>query len=725
MKLRNYAFLLLLTGTATNLFAGNVKLTTSPVAADTLYQGTTNNIVYIVKMEATVSPATVNNIQYRLTGSHDADDFTATTVYFNSAPGLSGASYLGQSAANFAAPKNYSINVSRTLTTGEIGYFIITVNTTSSASDNKTVQINGATNPVTFGFTTATTVTNNQNNGAGLQTIQAAEVTLSTTTVSADTLYQGSSNNFVYIAKMDVSAMSDVWVNSIQYTLSGNHDANDLTVTTVYYNTNPSIIGASYLGQSAATFAAPNAYNINIYKNVARGTTGYFIITVNVNSSATDNKTVRLNGSANPVVFGYTTSPNVTNTQTNGAGLQTIQAAEVTLSTTTVSADTLYQGSSNNFVYIAKMDVSAMSDVWVNSIQYTLSGNHDANDLTVTTVYYNTNPSIIGASYLGQSAATFAAPNAYNINIYKNVARGTTGYFIITVNVNSSATDNKTVRLNGIANPVVFGYTTSPNVTNTQTNGAGLQTIQAAEVTLSSVAVSAGNIARGSNNNIIYITKMDVSAMNSVLVNNIQYTLSGTHDADDLTITTVYYNTTPSIIGASYLGQSAATFAAPHVYSINLSKTMTRGTTGYFIISVNVNTTATLGRTVQINGLTNPVVFTYSTVPNSTNNQTNTAGIKTITATSPVSLMPNENNNQNNIGVGAISIKAVYPNPVTDILHIEVEGEARILISNELGYFIEQKIIRGTGVIDMKQYKPGTYILKNTESGYSTKVIKQ
>jgi hypothetical protein len=272
---------------------------------------------------------------------------------------------------------------------------------------------------------------------------------------------------------------------------------------------------------------------------------------------------------------------------------------------------------------------------------------------------------------------------------------------------------------------VVFGYTTSPNVTNTQTNGAGLQTIQAAEVTLSSVAVSAGNIARGSNNNIIYITKMDVSAMNSVLVNNIQYTLSGTHDADDLTVTTVYYNSTPSITGASYLGQATATFAAPHVYSININKTMSRGTTGYFIISVNVNTMATLAKTVQINGLTNPVVFAYSTVPNSTNNQTNAAGIKTITATSPVSPMANDKNNQKINGAAAFSIKAVYPNPVTDILHIQVDGEARILISNELGYFIEQKIIHGTGVIDMKQYKPGTYILQETKSGYSTKIIKQ
>ena len=58
---------------------------------------------------------------------------------------------------------------------------------------------------------------------------------------------------------MDVAAES-VTVNNIQFTLSGNHDANDLTTVYVYFNaTSPIISGASNLGSTPAAFAGPSA----------------------------------------------------------------------------------------------------------------------------------------------------------------------------------------------------------------------------------------------------------------------------------------------------------------------------------------------------------------------------------------------------------------------------------------------------------------------------------
>lgn len=656
--------------------ASDVTLSTSPVAADTIYQGTNTNVVYITRVDVVTASVTINNIQFTLSGTHNADDLGTVSVYFNpTSPSISGASFRGSTPANFAAPHAYSINIFNTLAAGTTGYFLITVNVNSGASDNKTVRVTGASTPVTFGYTTSPNVTNSQNNGAGLQSIQAADILLSTSPVAADTIFQGTNTNVVYITKVDVATAS-VAINNIEFTLSGTHDNDDLGTVSVYFNaTSPSITGASFRGSTAANFAAPHAYSINISNTLAAGTTGYFLVTVNVNSGATDNKTVRITGASTPVIFGYTTSPNVTNSQNNTGGLQSIQAADITLSTSAVAANTIFQGSNTNVVYITRVDIATASAT-INNIKFTLSGTHDNDDLGTVSVYFNpTAPSITGASFRGSTAANFAAPHDYSINISNTLAAGTTGYFLITVNVNSSATDNKTVRITGNTTPITFGYTTSPNITNSQSNGGGLQTIQASDITLSTSPTAAGNIVRGTNANVIYIAKVDVATAN-ISINNIQFTLSGTHDNDDLSTVSVYFNATaPSITGASFRGSTAANFAAPHAYSINISNTLTASTTGYFLITVNVNSGASTGKTVQINGSTNPVVFGYTTSPNVTNSQSNSAGIKTISASFAAE--------KNEIFSERMNL-SVYPNPVNSRLNYFIVSESNQKIKVQL-----------------------------------------
>jgi hypothetical protein len=245
-------------------------------------------------------------------------------------------------------------------------------------------------------------------------------------------------------------------------------------------------------------------------------------------------------------------------------------------------------------------------------------------------VYYNDSVSLTGASYLGGAAATFDAPHTYSIAINKALATGAHGYFIIVFYVSTTATDEHTVLVNGSTNPVVFGYTTAPNVTNSQSNKSKTFTIQAADITLTTATIAAGNIARGSSNNIIYAGKMKVTT-EPVTVNNIQFTLTGTHDNDDLTNAYIYFNPTAvSLTGASYLGGTSAAFAAPHTYSVAINKSMNSGDEGYFMIVITVSSTATIGHTVRIDGATDPLVFGFVTAPNITDNQNNGAGVKTI-----------------------------------------------------------------------------------------------
>jgi hypothetical protein len=317
-------------------FAQVVTLTSSPVAAADIAQGSTNNIVYIVKMDVASLPVTINSMQFTLTGTHDDNDLVVLHVYFNpTAPTLSGATQKAVNvSANFAAPHAYNaiFNLgSQGLAAGSSGYFIVLADVAAAATSGNTVKINGLTNPVSFGYSTSPTITNNQTDIAGTQTILAAGVTLTTSPVAAANITQGSNSNVLYIAKMDVAAQA-VTVNSMQFTLTGTHDDNDLLLLHVYFNpTAPTLSGATVKAvKVSANFAAPHAYNALFNTGnqaLVAGSSGYFIVLADVAAAATSGNTVKINGLTNPVSFGYSTSPTITNNQTDIAGTQTIVGA--------------------------------------------------------------------------------------------------------------------------------------------------------------------------------------------------------------------------------------------------------------------------------------------------------------------------------------------------------------------------------------------------------------
>ncbi len=689
--------------------AADLKTSSSPVPALSVNQGTSNVVTAIVKMKVSTMPVVVNKIIYTLSGNHDNDDLTYTYVYFNTTPTLTGANYLGGTAASYSAPHQYGISTYKQLNVGDSGYFIITVSVSNTASDNNTIKITGATIPVTFEFTTAPNVIGTQTN-SGVQTIQAPDIKLSSVAVAALNVNQGTTNMVTSIVKMKVSTMP-VNVSGIVYTLSGNHDNDDLTYSYVYFNTTPTLTGASYLGGTNANYAAPHTYTQSIYKSMNKGDSGYFIITTSVSNTATDNKTFKITGATTPVSFGYVTAPNVTGTQTN-SGVQTIQAADIKVSSSPVAAAAVNQGSNNVVTSITKLKISTMPVV-VNNIGFTLSGTHDDNDLNYVYVYFNTTPDLTGSSYLGGTTAGFSAPHVYSMNIYKSMNVGDSGYFIVTTNVNNSASNNKTFKVTGATTPVTFGYTTSPNSTGTQTN-SGVQTIKAAEITLSSQYVAAGNAPRGSTNNLLYTTKMVVATM-PVVVTSLLFTFTGTHDADDLTYVYVYFNSSPTLTGATYLGGTTATFAAPHTYSQSVYKSLSVGETGYFLITFNVDAVASTGKTVILNGNLNPVIFGYTTAPNTTNNQTNSAGIKTITVSAPPDFAI-----KNDLQITGKLNGKIYPNPAKDKVMIEGnflrDDNMEVLFTNAAGR-VEQSAIasvtKGKNFIhlDVSKLNDGYYFI--------------
>ncbi|MBS1509591.1 MAG: T9SS type A sorting domain-containing protein [Bacteroidetes bacterium] len=630
--------------------AAGVTLSSSAVAAANVLQGTSNIVSYILKMDVTGFNVQMSNVQFTLGGTYDNNDLTGVNVYSNTVPSFTGASFLGSGGPGFAAPHVYNISANQVMNAGSTWYILVVVSLSPTATAGNTIKVDGAANPLVVSFFTGPTITNNQTDVAGAQTIVAGSVTLSSSPVSSASIPQATSQVIAYITKMDVSSFA-VTANSIQYTLGGTYDNNDLTGTAVYFNASaPSLSGAVLLNSSGAGFAAPHTFNLSISQLIGAGASGYFIITADISATGTAGNTIKVNGATSPVLFTFTTGPTVTNNQTDIAGTQTITAASVTLSSIAVPASNTAQGANNVFTYIVKTDVSGLP-VTVNSIQFVLGGTIDNNDLTQVAVYFNAaSPVLTGATLLSTSGAGFAAPHTYNLGISNTMAAGTSGYFIITVNVSASGTTNNNFKINGATNPVVFSYTTGPSVTNNQTDIAGSQTILSAGVTLSSPAISGGNITQGTTNNIIYALKTDVTSL-PVTINSIQFVLNGTYDNNDLSQVSIWYNATaPILTGATSLTSTGAGFAGPHTYTLGLLQSISAGATGYLIIATDLSPSATAGNTVFIDGAANPVVLSFTTAPPVTNNQTNSAGTQTITSVLPLRLLSftgNVNQQQN------------------------------------------------------------------------------
>jgi hypothetical protein len=106
---------------------------------------------------------------------------------------------------------------------------------------------------------------------------------------------------------------------------------------------------------------------------------------------------------------------------------------------------------------------------------------------------------------------------------------------------------------------------------------------------------------------------------------------------------------------------------------------MSLNESGYYIISVNVKSTANTGHTVKINGATDPVILSYATAPNVVNNQTNNAGVKTISST----LLTNKNVAEESMST-TYSVSQVFPNPAKTLFSFTIAGKKNETIKAQL-----------------------------------------
>lgn len=240
----------------------------------------------------------------------------------------------------------------------------------------------------------------------------------------------------------------------------------------------------------------------------------------------------------------------------------------------------------------------------LNSVALTTAGTYQAADLTNFKLYYSSTTTMPGSALATVTSIPATGATLTFSSLAQAISSGASGYFWVTADIAPGATSARTVGLtSSVTGTFALGTPTGSVTTPT------LQTITAAaqaSVAYSNTAIGSSNLVRG-NQAIIQQFKLDVTSVNAT-INSLSILTSGTYRAADINFSSgtsgiaLWYNASSySLAGATRLGSfqsSTSTGSGDIITFSGLSQAITAGSSGYFLITADIASGATLGRTI-------------------------------------------------------------------------------------------------------------------------------
>ncbi len=615
-----------------------VTYTTENVAAGNVLQGTyPGTILYILKIQASTDAANVSWINFTPTGSFTSTDISQYSLYWNTTNSFTGATLTQSVGSGTGSGVSKTINAGSTnIPAGQSRYFFIVAAISSTAVDGHTIKVNGSANPATADIYPAPIIVNSQTDIAGIQTITAPKPTVSTESLAASNVLQGTNNTQIYIVKI-IATSGPLVFSSLKIKTLGTYTPSDVGYFQIYKGLTNSFASATYLGYHGLSITGSGQIiTLGGYtETIPMGEARYYFITANISSTATDGHTIKVDGSANPTeVVGYTTTPIIINNQTDIAGVQTITAPKPTVSTETSPASNVLQGSNNNPIYIVKIEATS-EPLTFSSLKIKTLGTYTASDVSYFQIYKGSTNSFASATYLGYHGYSITG-NGQIITLggySETIPMGEARYYFITANISATGIDGHTIKVDGSANPLEIAGNTTPVIVNNQTDIAGAKTIVAPRVTYTTETVPALSVLQGEQKVLVYTLKI-ASTTHQVNPSAITFNITGNYTNNDVQYFQVWTNTTNTLTGATNTGTntSNSTGSGESFYQ-GAATTIPVGESRYIFLTASLKPTAIEGHTIKVNGSSNPVNVVFnSTNPIVTNNQTDVTGIQTIVA---------------------------------------------------------------------------------------------
>lgn len=615
-----------------------VTYSTEVLSAGNVSRGADNNLVYILKVVTSpTGPISINNLSINTSGTYTSSDISQFKLWSNTTASMNGASEVGADESITGNGETLSFTGSRTLAANSTTYFLITANTKNEATYNRTFGINGGNNNLTINYSDPTpTVTNNQSNVAGLQTIAAPTITYSTEPLAAANVAKGAAKQFFYIVKIVNDGTSNVLFSSLSVKTTGTYSSSDISQFRLWVSTTPNFTAASpKIGSTVPTTGAGETISFSGLNSIPANSTVYYGITADVGENATIGSTFGIDGINNNFSLAYSeSSPVIANNQSDVAGLKTIGVPNITYTTETLPSGDVLPGANNDVAYILKVVTSSTGSASFSKLDLQTSGTYSSSDVSQFKLLRNSTASLTGASEVGVDESVTGHGETLSFSGSQTLEANSTTYFLVTANISAGATVGRTIGIDGTNNNLSVTYVTpQPSITNNQSDLAGLRTIISPFLIYSTEPLSAGNVANGATNRTVYVLKVEMGNFETAQLNNLSLKTTGTYTSSDISQFKLWRNSTPSLTGATAVGTDESVTGNGETLSFAGSETLAAKSTTYFLITANVETNSTNGRTFGVNGADNSLIIGYLTPPPTiTDNQSNVAGLQTITA---------------------------------------------------------------------------------------------
>jgi hypothetical protein len=296
-------------------------------------------------------------------------------------------------------------------------------------------------------------------------------------------------------------------------------------------------------------------------------------------------------GGTTPLVIASADAPmNCSSVTLDHTGISQVSSSEISVG----SNDNLL----SNFHLSNTKNTTSLTGISFNTI-----GTFVAGDISAFKLYTATTPSFASATLLSTVSATaLSATDAVNFAFTQSIAIGDR-YFWITADL-TSAGSGRTVRVPALLN-AAFTFAANADIALNTIDFGGLMTIgtPVPTVAISDATMTVGNLATGTNNNVIQAARIDVG-VTSATFTDLTFNTTGSYVNGDLNNFKLYYQGTSSFnpATATLLGTIAtALTTGGHTFS-GFSQSIPVGS-AYVFITTDLPCAATLGGDLSVSTL--------------------------------------------------------------------------------------------------------------------------
>ena len=446
--------------------------------AGNIVVGASKQALYRFTLAETNSAATISGVSFTTTNS-GSGDIAKYQLWYGTADNLAAASQLGSDITTSLNSGSHSFSsLSQSIASGATGYFWITADISGGATMGNTVYVSALTTG-NLTSSTANAVFAGSAFDGGTQTFTATPAIAldGISTVSAGNMAQASTNNIVYNFKLAVT-VAGATVNQVDIPNSSTYTSGELTALKLWFSKSNNFAGATAIKTIATPAVSGTQSFTGLSSVIDKDSTGYFWVTADVAGSAVVGHTFQVTPAIAQSNLTFSASVNFSTGTINAGGVQTVSAGTSIVALngiSTIGAQTLGTGSSNNVIYNFKLGVTSVAGT-LSQVDVPNIGTYASGDLANLKLLYSATNSIGGAATIGTITSPGNAATQSFTGLSQAIAIGATGYFWITADINSGAVSGNTITISALAGSNIT-FAGSATVTAGTINASGLQTI--------------------------------------------------------------------------------------------------------------------------------------------------------------------------------------------------------------------------------------------------------